>query len=272
MNRRLARLGRTAAIAAAAVVLLGGAAASVVGPLFLVDDRREPEVRVSWPTRNGAKVELEGSRKYRAAEDRTPLGNNLAVYAALGGTRLEVGASDPGGAIVKVGFYKIDGKKWLFEDIAPGGAVTIEISGVKFNRPGTPRPATLVHHAKFDDPNSLLGCVASAAAATRDNLVDLFNTADASDTLNGRITARNGRLGVIRIEGEGSESEGSAKFTVEADGTISATVTIPYALFKHPDDPWLRSTPGDFAEPFHFHLEFEVVPNDGAGKAAGAGG
>ncbi len=258
-------LGRAAAVVAGVALAAGAGAAAWVGPLFLVDDRREPLVEVSWPTASGERVELSGRRPYRAAEDRTPMGKNLAVYAALGGTRLEVGASDPGGAIVKVGFYKIDGERWLFEEIAPGGAVTIRVSGVRFNRPGTPRAETLVHHAKFDDPNSLLGCVASAAAATRDNLVDLFNTADEDDTLNGRITARNGRLGVLRVGGERSEGKGSAVFDVEEDGSISATVTIPYALFKHPDDPWLRSNPGDFAEPFHFHIEFEVVPADGAG-------
>lgn len=264
MTNRSIRPGFAVTLLAAAAVVLGGAGVALVGPLFLVDDRREPVVRVSWPTAAGEPVVLTGTRKYRAPEDRTPLGKNLAVYAAVGGTRLEVGASDPRGAIVKVGFYKIDGGKWLFEDIAPGGAVTIEVSGVRFNRPSTPRPATLVHHAKFDDPNSLLGCVASAAAATRDNLVDLFNTADPADTLNGRIKPRNGRLGVLRVDGAaGSEGEGSARFNVEDDGTITAIVTIPYALFKHPDDPWLRSTPGDFVEPFHFHLEFEVVPTEG---------
>lgn len=246
----------------AAVVLGATGVAAWVGPLFLVDDRREPRVSVSWPTARGEVVELEGTRRYLAAEDRTPLGKNLAVYAALGGTRLEVGASDPNGAIVKLGFYKVDSAKWLFEDIAPGGSVTIGISGVKFKRPAEPRPATLVHHAKFDDPNSLLGCVASAAAATRDNLIDLFNTADGADTLNGKITKRNGRLGVLKVGGEPGSEEGSARFRVEEDGTISASVTIPYAMFKHPDDPWLRSGPGDFAEPFHFHIEFEVVPTD----------
>ena len=252
-------------LAAGSVLAAGAAVAAWVGPLFLVDDRWEPLVEVSWPTASGERVELRGRRPYRAAEDRTPIGKNLAVYAALGGTRLEVGASDPGGAIVKVGFYKIDGERWLFEEIAPGGEVTIRVSGVRFNRPGVPRAETLVHHAKFDDPNSLLGCASSAAAAARDNLVDLFNTPDADDTLNGRITARNGRLGVLRVDGAASEGEGSAVFKVEDDGSISATVTIPYALFKHPDDPWLRSNPGDFAEPFHFHIEFEVVPADRVG-------
>ena len=40
------------------------------------------------------------------------------------------------------------------------------------------------------------------------------------------------------------------------------TAVVPYALFKHADDPWLRSNPGDFIEPVHFHMEFEAVAKD----------
>lgn len=258
---------RTLAAAVLAAGVLGGiggpgAAAGagwVAGPLFLIDDTRLPRVSVSWPTASGEVVTIQGERAYLAAKDRTPLGRNVSCYVAMGGTRLEVGASDPKGAIVRVGFYKVDGREWFFEDIADGGAVTIRMEGVKFQRPARARAESLVHHAKFEDPNSVLGCTASAAAAARDNMIDLYNTADPSDTLNGRVTARNGRPGVLD---ERAGAGASTKFTTEADGSISMEVVIPYALFKHPDDPWLRSGPGDFAEPFHFHVEFEVLPDD----------
>lgn len=242
-----------------AVLAASASALALSGPLFLIDDSRLPKVSVSWPLASGGTAEIEGERAYLAPKDRTPLGRNLAAYVAMGGTRLEVGASDPRGAIVRAGFYKIDGTKWLFEDIAEGGAVTITLTGVKFQRPASPRPASLVHHSKFDDPNSVLGCTASTAAASRDSIIDHYNTADPSDTLSGRITPRNGRMGVLSADaGAGA----SATFRTEPDGSITMTCVIPYALFKHPDDPWLRSGPGDFAEPFHFHLEFEVLPAD----------
>lgn len=240
-------------------VLVAITAAAASGPLFLIDDTRLPTVTVSWPLASGGAATVSGERAYLAPKDRTPLGRNLSAYVAMGGTRLEVGASDPRGAIVRAGFYKIDGSQWLFEDIADGGAVTITLKGVKFQRPAAARPASLVHHSKFDDPNSVLGCNASSASAARDAIIDHYNTADPSDTLSGRITPRNGRLGVLSADaGAGA----SAKFTTEADGSITMTAVIPYALFKHPDDPWLRSGPGDFVEPFHFHLEFEVLPTD----------
>ena len=241
------------------------AAAAAAGPLFLIDDTRLPKVTVSWPLSSGGAATIEGDRAYLAPKDRTPLGRNLSAYVAMGGTRLEVGASDPRGAIVRAGFYKIDGGQWLFEDIADGGAVTITLRGVKFQRPAAARPASLVHHSKFDDPNSVLGCTASSAAASRDSIIDHYNTADPSDTLAGRITERNGRPGVLDVSaGAGA----SSTFTTEPDGSITMTCVIPYALFKHPDDPWLRSGPGDFAEPFHFHLEFEVLPADADGEPA----
>ena len=244
----------------AAAVRFEAAASPSAGPLFLVDDTRRPRLSISWPLAGGGTATLEGERAYLAPKDRTPLGRNLSAYVALGGTRLEVGASDPGGAIVRAGFYKLDGNRWLFDDIAQGGAVTIQLTGVKFQRPAAARPASLVHHAKFDDPNSVLGCAASTATSTRDSIIDHYNTADRSDTLNGRITPRNGRMGVLdAAAGAGA----SATFTTEPDGSITMTAVIPYTLFKHPDDPWLRSGPGDFVEPFHFHLEFEVLPTDG---------
>lgn len=265
------RRALTAVLTAAAILAVvpapapARAAAAHAGPLFLVDDTRLPNVRVSWPLADGGTATIEGKRGYLAPKDRTPLGRNLSAYVAMGGTRLEVGASDPKGAIVRVGFYKIDGSQWLFEDIAEGGAVTITLSGVKFQRPAAARPASLVHHAKFDDPNSVLGCTSSSAAAARDSIIDLYNTADPADTLNGRITPRNGRLGILHAE---AGAGGSTTFTTEPDGSITMTCVIPYALFKHPDDPWLRSGPGDFVEPFHFHVEFEVLPTDTEDKAA----
>jgi len=43
-------------------------------------------------------------------------------------------------------------------------------------------------------------------------------------------------------------------------GAVGMKAVVPYAIFKHADDPWLRSNPGDFTEPVHFHIEFECEP------------
>lgn len=279
MGRALRPILRLAAavVPAAAMGLAGAEAGTgrgpvsplgVGGPLFLVDDARVPHVKVWWPTASGRVMTLEGDRAYADPGRRESLGHNLECYVAPGGTRLDVGAADPTGAVIRVGFYKIDGRRPLFEDMANDSPVTIVLSNVAFNQPASPRRASAIHHAKFDDPGSMLGCNASAGLAARNALLDLYNTADPKETLGGRITARNGRPG--SLAGHGPAPAGSVVLRTEADGTVTMIATIPYALFKHPDDPWLRNNPGDFTEPFHFHVEFEVVParEGGPGEAA----
>jgi len=46
----------------------------------------------------------------------------------------------------------------------------------------------------------------------------------------------------------------------DADGAITMQARIPYELFRHVRDPWLRVQPGTFFEPQHFHVEFESLP------------
>lgn len=231
--------------------------AAAPGPLFLVDDTRTPHISISWPTRSGKAMTLEGDRPYADPSRRQSLRHNLECYVAPGGTRLDVGAADPSGSIIRAGFYKSDGKKPLFEDLADDAPVTITLKGVVFNQPASPRLNSALQHARFDDPNSVLGCNASAGLSGQKGLLDLYNTVDHKDNLGGRISPRNGRLG--SLDGT-ARAGGSVVLTTESDGSITMVATIPYALFKHPDDPWLRNNPGDFTEPFHFHLEFEVLP------------
>ena len=47
----------------------------------------------------------------------------------------------------------------------------------------------------------------------------------------------------------------------EDDGTLTMKARIPYALLRHSSDPWVRTTPGLFLEPYHFHVEFEMLPD-----------
>ncbi|MBX3359763.1 MAG: hypothetical protein KF745_15200 [Phycisphaeraceae bacterium] len=249
-------------------VLLVFAAALGAGQpgLFLIDDSSVPKVTVSWVCRDGQEVLREGSREYADPGRKTILADNLLCYAAVGGTRLDAGLADPRGGIVRVGFYKVDGRSPMFPEIAPGTSVTITLRGVRFNQPASPRLKSGFMHAKFDDPVSVLGCNDSAGLSAKNSLLDLYNTADPGESLSGRITARNGRPGVLAPEhatssvAKGPMDAGSITLTTEADGSITMVAVVPYALFKHPDDPWLRSNPGDFVEPFHFHIEFECLP------------
>jgi len=222
-------------------------------PVFLVDSEHHPHVAISWPTKDGIGNALEAVREYLAPNDRTPLGKNLSCYVGLGGNRGDLGLGRPGAVDVRVGFYKVDKSRPLFENMADGGAVTVVFSSLKFTAPARALPETTVHHLKFEDPNNVLGCAGDP------ELLVTWNTYDPLETMGRRLNRRNGRAGVL---GAGNTTGSKVTFTTDDKGLVTMTAVIPYALFKHADDPWLRSNPGDFIEPVHFHIEFEVVAKD----------
>jgi hypothetical protein len=220
---------------------------------FLVDSEHHPHVLISWPCSDKSTAKLEGDREYLSPNDKTPLGKNLACYVALGGNRGDFGLGRPGAVDVRVGFYKADKTRPFFEKLAPDSSITVTFSSLKFTAPAKAIPETMVHHLKFEDPNNVLGCAGAP------ELLGTWNTYNKDENMAGRLTARNGRKGVL---GEGNKSGAKVSFESDDKGLVTMTAVIPYALFKHADDPWLRSNPGDFIEPVHFHLEFEVVAKD----------
>lgn len=223
---------------------------SAPGPLFLIDDTRKAQVTISWPTGSGEPVAMRVDMAWTSPNDRTAIDHGLEAFAAMGGTRLEKGAGNPNGAVVRTGFYKADNTRPFFEDLASGGSVTITMTNILFNRPGVPRPDTALMHLKYM-PEDVAAC------GLGDTALDQFNTASRTDTLRGKVTVSNGRLGVL--DGS-SPAGGSVKFEQADDGVITMTAVIPYALFRHVRDPWQRTNPGTFFEPTHFHVEFEVLP------------
>jgi hypothetical protein len=251
MNRRL-----FFAAAGLALGVLG--AGRALGPLFLIDDTHKPTVTISWPTVSGGATTLKAEVGWTSTTDRTVLGHNLEVFACLGGTRLDKGAGNPAGAIVRTGFYKTDVRKPMFEDIADKGAVTIVMTNILFNRPAVAMPTTALQHLKYMPEDA-------AVCGLGDTGLDQYNTADASDTLHGKITVANARLGVLDGSSTGA---GSVKFDQAATGEITMTAVIPYALFRHVRDPWQRTNPGTFFEPTHFHVEVEILPKDVAEQLA----
>jgi hypothetical protein len=220
--------------------------------LLLADEDRTPHVRISWPTADGSTVTLEADRPWASPglQQEMSAQENVASYAGLGGTRLDRGGSHPAGAILRVGFYKVDTSKPFFKNIADGGTITITLSNAGFNQPVTARPRTILQHLKYMK-SDIDACGLGVDA------LDQFNTYNPKDTLNGNITALNMRPGAL----DGHDpSQGTASATVEDDGTVTMTVAFPYPLLRHIRDPWLRTTPGSFFEPNHFHIECEVVP------------
>ncbi len=219
-------------------------------PLFLVDDSAKPRGSIAWPTRDGAEKSIDFELEYRSPNERTPIGANLDAFAAVGGTRQDKGASHPRGASIRVGFYKLDMGKPLFEDIKDRASITVTLRNIRFNQPGYPRPRTILQHLKYN-PEDLVACGLGL------NALDQYNTSHDEETLHGVITTANGRLGSLDATKPGG---GSSTLTLEPDGTITLITTIPYALFRHVRDPWQRTSPRTFFEPNHFHIEYEAVP------------
>jgi len=229
------------------------------GPLFLVNDSHVPSVAIAWPTSDGQRVRLEGDRPWGSKNDRTPLGHNLECFVAAGGTRLDKGAGHPDGAVVRVGFYKQDVSNLLFEDLAPGGVVEIELRNVAFSEKGVARPSTVLQHLQYIQ-DDVVSC-----GLGREGL-DLYNTRDPDETLKGKIGEINTRFGALA--GDVERGQGEVELIAEPDGTLTMRARIPYPLFRHVRDPWTRTTPGVFLEPSHFHIEFEAVPVEVARELA----
>lgn len=227
--------------------------------LLLVEADERPIATIAWTTAAGERVELGADRPYAADADRTPLGRNISCFVSVGGTRLTKGAGHPRGAVVRVGFYKIDNAKPFFDDIAPGSRVEVTLGPVRFNQPVEASPASIVQHLKFG-ADDLKSCGIPGEAK------DQFNTAGPDETLNDRIREdKDARLGVLSglaldKPGDDPGLRGDATLGVERGTDVTMRVTFDYALLRHLQDPWKSSLPGTFLEPYHFHVEFEAVP------------
>ncbi|MDX9911385.1 MAG: hypothetical protein RBS39_06110 [Phycisphaerales bacterium] len=245
-------------------------------PVLLADDSVTPHVRLRWQTASGW-TELEADRVYSSPDEHKAMAENVSSFVALGGTRLDRGAGDPRGAIVRVGFYKVDAGAPFFAGMKNGGDLEIELSNVRFNQPVTPREESVLQHLKYT------GAEAEACGLSSEN-VDFFNTSDPKDDLRGKIPHELARFGWIETDDAGPALASDAKaprghvsIATERDGTLTLRVRIPYALLRHARDPWKSTVPGTFFEPYHFHVEFEVLPEGAApeadaGPRAGAGG
>jgi len=245
------------------------------GPLF-IDDAHEPTIMVAWMQRDGTRIELTRTLPWGTKNDRIDMGLNVLAFAAVGGTRIELQQGHPLGSVVRVGFYKVDDQEPFFTDIKPGSQVEVRLQGVKFIEDARPTKATALHHLQYA-LEDVLNCGLDGSA------IDQYNTASAQDTLGGNVTQDNGRPGVLRIiEGndateapafyrhgeQAPESMGpderfaTVRYVIDEDaGTIGMQAILPYELFRHVRDPWLRAEPGTFFEPTHFHLEFENLPS-----------
>ena len=231
---------------------LAGAAPDGAG-ILLVDDAARPTIAVSWTTPDGPR-EVGAEIDYGPPTGGEPIGANVKVYAAVGGTRVETGAGHPRGLVLRAGLTKIDSERPFFEDIAPGTPITIAMRGVRLREPITVHEGTGLVHLKYAI-GDLKACSLPGTARNQ------YLLSDPGDTLGGRVDA-----GVNATPGalDGGAGHGAFRATVdEADPTrLDISVTIPYRMLRHLGDPWESGLPNTFFEPIHMHAELEVIPED----------
>ena len=236
-------------------VLLAGSLTALVQPtppMLLVDAEVHPTVRVSWTDRDNESRSFIGTRPFGSDAERTPLGGNLEAFVAVGGTRLSKGAGHPRGAIVRVGFYKLDSGLPMFEGVTRDTTIEVALTGVTFNQPVDPSPASGVQHLKYAEED-LESCGLPGDAREQ------FNIASPVDDLNSRTQPGvDARLGVLSGD-EGSL--GSIEVLERDDGTIDVIARFRYPALRNLRDPWMSDLPGTFLEPIHFHIEAEVLPD-----------
>ena len=222
------------------------------GPILLADDTKQPHVTVSWTRADGEVTRFDLDVPLTNPDERAALGDNLETFVALGGSRLEKGAGHPSGAIVRVGIYKTDRDLLMFDDIAHGSDVVIELTNVAFNQAVASDPETLVQRLRYK-ADDILACGLTI------NQTEMFNVVSEDDNMGGTILTEQVRYSCL---GGGDENGGEATVWVADDGTVSMRAVVPYRLLRHKGDPWALEVPGSFFEPFQFDLEFEVLPWD----------
>lgn len=218
--------------------------------ILLVDETRHPHVAISWQQTDGTEITLESDLPYTSKNERKQMGHNVELFACVGGTRLDKGAGHPKGLILRAGVYKTENSRPMFEAIKAGTDVTMTLKGIYFNQPAVPDSTRVLQHLQYT-----LADVASCGLG--EGAMDQYNTVDPRDNLYGKILDENARFGVLSGDKPGG---GKVEIKSETDGSVTLVVTTPYALFRHVRDPWMRATPGSFFEPYHFHLEIEVLP------------
>lgn len=234
--------------------------------LLLVDSSIEPKVMLRWQTREGWREER-FSVGYTSPTLRTELATGVEAFVALGGTRLDKGAGDPNGAIVRVGFYRAEGAGLFLEGIAPGGWVEVELADVRFNQAVESSSRSIIQHVKYS-AEALEACGAPS------ELGDVYATANAADDLNGDLMDERGvRAGFFSAAADdaswgrremrvmpASSLGGYSSVVVRGGDRVRMRAAFPYSALRHVVAQGEPPVPGEFSEPDHFHIEFEAVP------------
>lgn len=231
---------------------------------------------VSYATHHGTSS-YSGNRDYSGTgpASATPLGAapNIAAFNSVNafGRRTLVDLTHPNAikdneSLVTNAFFKINNNADYFPGVGHHGDVTIKVENMTFSEPVTVLENTFMFHTFW---------LASQ--------VDQFPPADTYLNLHNHHTASTNFRNLADFEasgvfahggghgGHGGENAGFGDVNpiITGDGTagspLSIELTIPYHLFANFEQmsqavPSGLPGPGGFLEPFHFHLEYVVVP------------
>lgn len=217
--------------------------------LLLVEPEYVPEVTLTWHSKSRGEVRYTRTSPYAIDSLREPVGDNVEIFAAVGGTRISKAAGHPNGSVIKAGFYKGENGIPWFDDIDTAKPITVSITGMKFNQPVHVPVGTTLLHSKYA-LEDLESCGLPGDAR------ECFATGSRIENLNRRV-----RPGVDTRLGALSESgPGSVEISIDDEGLVSVVTTFPYAVLRNLQDPWMSELPGTFLEPYHFHFELEALP------------
>jgi len=251
------------------------------GPVPLGTDT----ITVSYPTAAGI-VSYSGSRDYNgtSVSDATPLGAapNIRAFNSYGNTLGVFGRRtdpalltnpahqhvlQPGESLMTHAFFKSDNNGDFFPGLVQGGSVTIRVDNMQFDQPVHVLEDTLLFHVKWNDQADGLYYTWDDHHTFTDPFRDfqdfrqvgLFTTYPTDNFI----------LGDDQI---------SWSITGQGTDTLGFQAVIPYDAFRNFEEtmpyqnvPDGLPAPQGFLEPFHFHLEYVVVPEPGTLALLGVG-
>lgn len=272
---RSTRMGRTGHLMVAGVGLLVSPA--LAGPL----PQGASTITVSY---DGGPGPFSGARDYQGRlGDQTPLGQapNISAFNSAGnqigvfGRRADpILLADPerravlgeNETLISHAFFKIDVNGDFFPGITEGGRVNVSIDNIQFAEPVTLLPETLMLHVKWNGDQVFE--FGNQTGQYYQHLDDHFTATDPFrdfDLFNDPVTG-----GPIFFDGPVPNyvlGEPGFDWSVMGNGTdkLSLSFSFPYELLRNLEDVGHDVPPGlpaphGFLEPFHFHVEYVVVP------------
>ena len=263
-------------LASLALVLSLGVTAAVAGPVPIENSN----ITVSYTTTTG-NVSFSGSRDFSGTGpfDATALGAapNIRAFNSAGdgvgvfGRRAAgVLLNNPahqnvlrdGESLVSHAFFKADPGQEYFPGLIQDGNVTVSIDNIRFAEPVQLQEDTLMFHVKWNDQVNELD---PSYIQTDDHhtFADSFRDMTNFQQV-GLFTSFPTPNYVL-----GNDAIG---WTINGDGTdtLSIEAVVPYSVFRNLEEALeAREVPGGlpapqgFLEPFHFHIEYAVVPEPG---------